>query len=216
MNADLLPNIDPGPLDTILLDDKQRTLPYPADLLRKIPLDVLRVWASKRSRYQLVTNELLVWLHEKIAGRKAIEVGAGMGDLGYRLNIPMTDSAVQTQPQIRAYYRSLGQCIIDPPLDVERLDAEAAIKRYQPQVVIASWLTQKWHLGDRDGTGSMHGVEESVIVDNCEMYIHIGHEDSHADKRIRTLPHQQYRFPWLVSRAADQDKNVIYVWENKL
>jgi hypothetical protein len=58
----------------------------------------------------------------------------------------------------------------------------------------------------------MYGVEESVLLENCETYIHIGNEASHTDKRILKLPHETHRFPWLISRASDPSKNVIYVW----
>jgi hypothetical protein len=44
-----------------------------------------------------VTVELVAWLHDRIAGRKAIEIGAGMGDLGYHLGIPQTDSYAQIE-----------------------------------------------------------------------------------------------------------------------
>ncbi len=58
----------------------------------------------------------------------------------------------------------------------------------------------------------MHGPREEEIINACEMYIVIGNENTHGDKRILALPHETFKFPWLVSRAKDQTKNVIYVW----
>lgn len=52
--------------------------------------------------YCLVTEELVAYLREAIAGRSAIEIGAGNGVLAEALGIPATDNFMQTWPQYRS------------------------------------------------------------------------------------------------------------------
>lgn len=58
---------------------------------------------------------------------------------------------------------------------------------------------------DRDGKMRLTMVRE---------YIHVGNENVHGDKRILSLPHKTFRFPWIVTRAKDPSKNVIQVWRD--
>lgn len=207
----ILQDVDTSYLDKLLLDSTGRMRLFPAATFASIPYDHLRVWAHKKARYQLVTKELVDWLREQIGGRSAIEVCAGMGDIGHYLGIPMSDSAVQNTPEVAAYYRSLGQVPTVPPSDVKRQHAEDAVAKHKPQVVIASWLTQKFKQGDTHG--SVYGPDEVALMNACETYIHIGNENVHGDKRVRRFKHEVLRFPWLVSRASEPEKNEIYVWQ---
>ena len=47
-----------------------------------------------------------------------------------------------------------------------------------------------------------------------ETYVHVGNHAVHGDKRMLRKPHVRYVLPKLgiMSRAADQNQNVIYVW----
>lgn len=182
-----------------------------ANELAALPHLPLISWCRDNARYTIVTRELVQWLREVIAGRSAIEVGAGHGDLGYHLEIPMTDSAIQTNPVIAQIIRSRGNLPITPPPDVERIDAEAAQRKYKPRVIIASWLTQKTEQEDVDG-GSMFGANERALVASVETYVHIGNLRSHHLKYILALPHQEFRFPWLWSRSRFPRDNRIWVW----
>lgn len=218
MRATEIPNLPDEVLavmDQYLLDHNGRQHLLPASkLLEAAPWSWLMAWMVRRARYQFVTLELVAWLKEKIAGRSAIEIGAGMGDLGYHLGIPMTDSYAQAPGGMPVEYQLLveisGQTPTTPPPDVERLEAEEAVKKYKPQVVIASWVTQKWHEGD--ARGFQYGPEEIRIVRNVEAYILVGNSSVHGDKRICRLKHKEYSFDWLVSRGFEQEKNKIYVW----
>lgn len=211
-NVTLLQNVDTSYLNRAFLNEDGTWRLNTAKDIQKIPLDHLRIWAVKNARYQIPTRELVDFLREKIGTRTAIEIGAGMGDLGQHLAIHMTDSAHQVErPEVLSYYRLLGQAPTIPPACVERIDALAAIDKYRPQVVVGAWITQKFREGDTHG--NEYGPDEEEIVRNCEMYIHIGNEGVHGDKRIRKMKHQTLRFPWLVSRSADQSRNVIYIWE---
>ena len=161
-----------------------------------------------RARYQLVTRELVEWLRLRIGDRRAIEIGAGMGDLGFHLGIPMTDLGVQAEDP--GYWRSLGQAPTEPPDDVERLEAEAAIARFKPAVVVGAWITETHHAGGYAG----FGVEEARIVRSVPQYIHVGNLAVHGSKRILRMKHRVYRPAGLVSRGFEPEKNAVHVWGN--
>jgi hypothetical protein len=198
-------------LNLLLLGGEYRIKPLPADIIQQVDLNDLRVWCVNNARYGVPTAELIHWLRVKIGTRSAIEIGAGMGDLGSSLRIKMTDSYQQVNDADTNILMSLFQQKPTKPMsDVEQIDAQSAVLKYKPQVVIGSWITQRWLPGDEHG--NMHGPREEEIIKNCETYIVIGNEAIHGDKRIMVLPHETFYFPWLVSRAKDQSKNVIYVW----
>lgn len=218
MSMQLLPNCDVSYLDAMLLEPNKtykrlKTLPYLVyDLL---PADHLRVWAHRNSIYQFPTEELCAWLEDYIGNsHPLVEIGSGSLMLGQYIGAILTDSYVQTAiPEVAAYYALLGQVPTTPNRDlVEQLDAKQALEEYKPQVVVASWVTQ-W--SDVPGEGNLWGVDEKEIVDNVPLYIHIGNRNTHKAKRILSLPHQEYQFDWLVSRASDQTQNVIYVWDRR-
>jgi hypothetical protein len=105
----------------------------------------------------------------------------------------------------------MQQPVIKYPPHVEKLDALDAIKKYNPDVVVASWVTQIFK-GDETVGGNMYGIEEEEILRQVKCYIHVGHEKTHGSKRIRSVKHEEYRFPFLFSRSLDRNGNVIYVW----
>lgn len=198
---------------SLLLNGRTELVPA-AQLADSDPLELIR-WCYANARYGLVTTELVAWLRTIIDGRHAIEVGAGCGDLGFHLGIHMTDSSVQTSPEMRALYAILGQRVTVPPVDVERLDAAQAVAKHRPQVVVASWLTQRYQPGDRGRrTGSsIYGVDECALIESVETYVHIGNLRVHGDKRALRLPHRCYDFPWLWSRSQWPELNRIWVWD---
>lgn len=199
-------------LDRLLLNEDGRMQLLPAQFYRDLPRDHLRAWAAINARYGIPTLELVNWLKVAIGPRKAIEIGAGCGDLGYHLGIPMTDSYQQvTNPLTVAYYALMGQTPTRPPADVVKEDAEAAVLARKPDVVVASWVTERFLDGSSEG--NIHGPVEENIVANCQTYIFIGNEGVHGQKRILSLPHSTFKFPWLVSRSANQTSNVIYTWD---
>lgn len=205
--------IDFEALDSLLLDgDRLRCMP--AAVLQTIPTDHLRAWAARCAIYNFPTWELVEWLKEKIAGRTALEIGAGNASLGFYLKIPMTDSYQQIDnPMVRLYFLSLGQKPTTPPPNVIKEDAETAVRTRKPQVVIGSWITQKWKTGDANG--NEFGPREEYILERCQTYIHIGNEGVHNDKRIMAQPHETFSFPWLVSRSKKPELNRIWVWNRK-
>jgi hypothetical protein len=214
MKASILQNEDIGYLDQLLLDGDFLKL-LPASEYQKIDPVHLRLWAHHNSRYGFPTIELIDWLAAEINGKFAIELAAGMGDLGRHLKIIQTDSYIQTTNEVRVLYGMMGQPVIEPPESVLEYDALAAVKGIKPDVAIASWLTQ--FVEEEECTsetqGSVYGADEIQIVANVNKYIHIGNEDVHGTKKVLAIPHKELKFPWLVSRAEDQSKNVIYIWE---
>jgi hypothetical protein len=206
MEIDTLP--DTSGIDSMWLDGGL-VKAYPAAFFESIPLLDRRVWCMRNARYGLPTTELVEWLMKLIGGRTVIEVGAGQGDLGAALGIPMSDNYCQQRPELIEYYARLGQAPTNPPLGVEMIEASDAISKHKPQVVVASWLTHRFN-GE---TGNMYGPDENDFLDGeVETYVHVGNENVHGSKSILRFKHEEIRSPWILSRAADQSKNVIWVW----
>lgn len=178
------------------------------------PPQVLQLWCNRHARYGVPTVELIEWLRPLIAERRTIEIGAGNGDLAHHLGIPATDSWIMTNPTIAAHYRRFGQPVIDYPPTVERLDAAAAIEKYQPEIVLASWVTQ-WidpHLAPPEGGGSIFGVKEDRLLATGATYIFIGNLAVHGHKVIRKLPHIELALPFLRSRTFEPALDRVMIW----
>jgi hypothetical protein len=198
-----------------LLNRQGIILKHTSRFYEEIPPNTLRLWCHIYARYGIPTVELLGWLRNYIGNRKAIEIGSGTGDLARHLGIPATDNRMQEWPEIRAYYHALQQPVIHYPSWVEALDALDAVRKYKPDIVIGSWITQ-WISpleAPPEGGGSVYGVREADMLNLGVTYIMIGNEDLHGRKEILKLPHKTYRFRFLRSRAVDPSKNLIYVWE---
>lgn len=199
-------------LDAQLLAEGGHMKCLPAEFYHGLPKDHIRAWAHIHARYGIPTVELIDWLRGQINGRTALEIGAGAGDLGYHLGIPMTDSYQQVKDPLTVLAMKLhDQPAIKPPPDVEEEEAEAAVIRRKPQVVIGSWITERFQ-GNLDVGGNILGPMEENIIANCETYIVIGNKRIHGRKRILAHRHQTYQFPWIISRASVPGENVIYVW----
>jgi hypothetical protein len=206
-------------LDAHFLDANGRLKLLPAADYRKMPLQGLRIWANMRSHYGFPTMELVNWLKERIGGRRAIEIGAGNGNLGIHLGIPMTDSYQQVDdPETVAYFAMNGITPTRPPSDVEKEDGENAVRRRKPQVVVACYVTEKFmprsHT-DITAKGNSRGIRYDYIIERCETFILIGNEMTHGKNRALSLPHEKFHFPWLVTRSEKQEMNRIWVWDNK-
>lgn len=199
-------------LDRLLLDGDRIKL-LPASFYDQFEWMSLRLWCHARAFYTIPTIELIEWLKAKIDDRSAIEVAAGNSSIGFHLGIPASDSYCQHLPDLQLYYETNGQPITKPLPEVEKLEAVAAVTKYHPQVVVASWLTQKYQAGDESGAvnSSIYGADESEILNRVETYIHIGSRLSHGDKRILKYPYQEIELPGLITRGAGQ--SVIYVWD---
>lgn len=210
-NATFAPNMDVAWLDRLLLDENGHILLLPASAYRDIDPMALRVWCHNNARYCLPTKELVAWLKEQIGGRKAIEIGSGNGDLAYHLGIQGTDSYCQTRiPWVAKYYQLTHQPVTRPTPDIAEFDAVDAVKHFQPEVVVASWVTQ---YAPEGGDGSSVGIHEDQILDLVDTYIHVGCEHIHGRKNILARPHERkVGLPWIVSRRGIGADNAIYIW----
>lgn len=209
-----LNGIDMARLDQMLLDETGRMKLLSYEDYRSLSVLELQAWGNLRGRYGFPTLELVQWLKEQIGGRSALEIGAGFGDLGHHLGIRMTDSYQQVKdPETVAHIVAYGLQPTQPPADVIEEDAESAVRHYKPDVVVASWVTQKYDPRDHFGGGNYLGVRHEYIIERCKTFILIGNMMVHGLSRALTLPHERLAFPWLVSRAKMQDMNRIWVWQ---
>jgi hypothetical protein len=174
----------------------------------------LRLWCHKYGRYGLPTIELVHWLEDRIANRRAIEIGAGAGDLAHVLAIPATDNRMQEWPAIRWHYEMTGQPVIRYPDFVQNLDALDAVRQYSPDVVIASWVTE-WidpALPPPETGGNAWGVKEDEILTTGCTYILIGNLKIHGRKKIMAEPHDEFALPFLRSRATYPQLDRVWIW----
>lgn len=183
----------------------------PAKELADVPWVTLRYWCHARGVYGLPTTELVDYVRDLIGDRTAIEIGAGNGALGRALDIPRTDSRLQEHPRIARAYAAAGQPTVQYGRDVEKLDALSAVRQYSPDVVVGSWITQRWRPGD--GVGNQFGVDEGALLEQVDCYILQGSLTAHnpENKRIRSRPHRVVRESWVLGRAAPGN-NVLFVW----
>ena len=99
------------------------------------------------------------------------------------------------------------------PDDVEQLDALSAIRKYEPEYVIASYCAHLYGTGSLK-SGSAFGVDTRWVRSHCRCFLHIGNDDIHSRDPIMRMPHRRLQFPWLVTRGNSAHARV-YVWENK-
>lgn len=185
----------------------------PAEFYAGFSQNDLSVWCMRRGFYCLPTLELVDFVREQIAGEKAIEIGAGHGALGRALGIPTTDSHQQSRPEVVAHYARLNTAVVRYPMDVEKLTAMQAVEKYQPTVVLACWVTHRYHPVLHARGGNMDGVDEPKLLAKASVlkYVFVGHERTHANKVILKERHETFRLPFLFSRAMDSG-NVAWVW----
>jgi hypothetical protein len=147
-----------------------------------------------------------------------IEIGAGNGTLAHGLKIPATDNKMQDAPMIQLYYKAMGQPTINYPEEVEKIDAIAAIKKYKPHTVIASWMTHKWIEEEHDKGGNEHAPDEREIMELVDKYILIGNMGVHKENRLWDTNKYDITFldsSIVRSRAKDQSANFIVEFQKK-
>lgn len=207
--------IDPSAtrdVSELLLDATGRLRVVPARLLQATTPNERFMFGVRHGIYNLPTEELCAFLRDRIAGRRAIEIGAGHGVLAEALGIPATDSRLQEEPDIAAYYRAIRQPTVPYGPHVEKLDAVAAVAKHRPQVVIGSWITHMADPQQPDKGGSTRGVDEANLIASCDEYICIGNQKVHQHKSIWALPHENITPPWVFSRAVNGTPDFIAWW----
>lgn len=192
--------------ERVLLDDNSNVRILSAAVVHALPAAGVRLFLHLNGIYGLPTTELVEFLKVRIGGRHAIEIGAGTGLLGKALGIPMTDSHLQADPKMTAFYLATGQPPICYGKDVQKLDALAAIEFHKPTVVVGSWITQ---FSNEIGKGSSWGIDEEQLLRKVPCYLMYGGITSHKDKTILAIPHLTWTKPWMCGRAQDP---VLYQW----
>lgn len=213
--SEILENVDTSYIDAILMDERGLIKPVPHSHLKDIPHIHLRIWCSKRAVYVIPTTELIDYLKSlMITAAMPVEICAGNGSIGRALGIPSTDSYMQTEPHMKMWYASLGQKPITPPPDVLKGEAIEIINSLKPDFVVGAFVTQKFKKGDEETQmpSSVYGVDEMQISRKVKQYIKIGNDNVHGRMRIMNLEHQTIRPEFLVTRAIDQSKNGIYIF----
>lgn len=180
----------------------------PSSFYKSFSDNEIKNFMHENGIYVLPTTELLDWLKENIFG-KAIEIGAGNGALSRALGVPITDSRMQENPEIQLAYKLSGQPVIRYNDDVEKLTAEEAIQKYNPDTVFGCFITHKWN----GANGNYWGVDEIMLLKKVLQYIHVGNKDTHINSAILRFPHDEHYFDWLITRSANQSQNRIFVWK---
>lgn len=181
-------------------------------------------WESKRREekvlfghthglYAFPTTELIGTVKRIIDGRRAIEIGAGNGGYARALAIPATDNHQQADPKFTRIYQLAGHPTINYGPHVEKLDATLAVAKYQPNVVLACWVTHLYDPRRHELGGNVIGVDEQSIMEAVDDYIFIGNTDVHSSKPLlqdlhngliatHTVAEYVVGQPMLQSRAA--------------
>jgi len=172
------------------------------------------LFGQRNGLYSFPTPELVDHMRAVIGDRSAIEIGAGHGALCQALGIPGTDTREQERPE---YKMLLALQSNQPPVrygdHVIALEASDAVRQYQPDVVIACWVTQRWDPTKLDEIDSKHdGVDEDFVIDNCQSYILVGNEKVHRNKRIWRRRHRLLQPSYVYSRAANGSPDFIAVF----
>ena len=186
--------------------------PIPAKEVAKFDVATLRLFLHKYGLYTMPTTELIDYLAGIIAGKTAIEIGAGLGVIGRSLGIPIIDNKMQEWPDVKRYYDLTRQPTIKYPPDIIEMDAHDAVKRYKPAIVIGSYITHK----RKPGTilGNPHGVDNLKIARSVRAYYMIGNLRTHCEdpamKHLDGIEHHDFLYT-----RGDKDTSVIFRWKCK-
>lgn len=203
---------DIGYLNNIL--SLPHTMPVPHKVLKDIPQEYLSQWCLENAYYQVPSQELIDFLAQEIYGKTAIEIGAGNGCIGRNLGITITDSCLQQRPDMREYYHAMGQPTINYPKDIVKMRAEDAIKKYNPQVVVGCWITEKIRGGIT--IGAIEGPDEDFIMSypSVQKYIMVGNMKTHGNKALlRKYNHRLIQAEWLYTRSLQKQENCIMIFD---
>lgn len=201
-----------SPVDAGALDDAGNIRVLPAAFWQQFEQAEISAFCVKFGLYSIPTVELVEWLGQQIAGRKALEIGAGNGVMADALGILASDNHMQTWPKYRDIYKDVGQAPVRYWENVEVSDALVSIKRHKPKVVIAAWVTHKYNPREPWRKGNECGVDERQILKVSD-YILVGNRTVHQFKPLLDVPHDEFEPDWLVSRALNGSPNFIAVWK---
>lgn len=212
LDIHILDPTDIRDIDVDVLDDSGCLKIMPAAYYASTTSQERGLVGLRHALYGLHTEECISWLLNRIAGRSTIEIGAGNGVLAQALGIHATDNHMQTKPRYKALYAGIKQPVISYGRNVEELDAVEAARRYQPDVIVACWVTHRYDPAQHARGGNEVGVNERELLKHCVEYLFIGNRDVHGLKPIWP-PDELIEPDWLYSRALNPSPNFIAVWK---
>lgn len=222
-----------------------RIYPIPYSFIKNDTLDTLNVVMQSMALYTFPTVELCEWLEEQIdeyyeGFEPAIEICAGTGWIGRQLGIPITDIKAQENPVVKGIMRNSLSIPVLYADDTEQIEACEAVKKYNPEYVIGSYVTSHKNIVSNNKRKSMSvriptnngyieqnlmelaekeipytGVNVEWIIKHCHKLFLICNLRTHFNQSYLKLPHQTYKFDWLVTRG-DKEQSRVIVFENKL
>lgn len=188
---------------------KMRVLPHSEWM--KFSWQEIRTLLHETATYVVPTEELIDYLDELIGDEKAIEICAGNGYIGSNLDILMTDSYQQQDDKMTCmYYDLMKQPRIKYPANVMKLEASHAVRRMNPHTVIVCYATHKWREDTQSGNDK--GVDFGDVFSKIQRLILVGNLQTHKDNPLMQLPHEEVALLGLLTRAADQSLNRIFIW----
>jgi len=229
-----------------LIGTDGRIYPVPYSFIKDDTLDTLNLVMQVLGLYTFPTLELCEWLSSQIDDNpelephSALEICAGTGWIGRQLRILSTDIKNMENPTVQKIMLDTYSIPTLYADDVETLEASDAVKKYQPDIVIGSYVTSKQLVDKIDKKKAMTigiplpygGVIKQNLMDLARKEIQVGVDikgifrkvykvilicnmRTHRNESYISLPHQSYSFPWLVTRG-DVSQARILVFENKL
>lgn len=82
----------------------------------------------------------------------------------------------------------------------------------KPHTVIGCYATHKWR--DDVQNGNDKGVDFADVFAHIHRLVLVGHKVTHKHNPMMELPHKEIELPGLLTRAADQSLNRIFIWEH--
>lgn len=186
-----------------------KLIPLPYEFYKSLTDNEIKYFLLVHGIYVLPTTELIAFLKENMLNENTIEIGCGLGCIGRSLNIKMTDNKMQSWPDVVKLYTLSKQPVIVYPDDVIEMDAVEAVKYFKPDTTIGAFITHQFN----GVSGNMYGPKEELILKNTKRYINIGNLFTHREKPILALNHLEFYFPWIITRAVDQKKNRIFIFD---
>jgi hypothetical protein len=106
---------------------------------------------------------------------------------------------------------ALKQPPTEYPEDVVKMEATEAIRHYASDTAFGCFITHRFD--DATQSGNVYGPDTMGFLKLLKMYVMVGNLKTHRNEPLLKLPHEELQFPWLITRAADQSLNRIFVWK---
>lgn len=206
------------------LDGKASGLIVPVDydVVKKMKTEERMYYCLMNGIYGIITEEILDFFDTKINNRSCIEIGAGHGTLGRELGLKITDSYLQRDnKEVVDFYKEANQPTINYPSDVEKINGNAAVKKYKPSVVIGSWITSKYNPNKPEIGGNIYGIDEIEMFrqnEELRQFIMIGNLKTHSNKPIlswKGVKAKEYKLPYLISRSRYTKHDRVFIFTRK-